>query len=54
MGRVTLQLGSKSHCRGDDQAVVATTDGDKYDIRLMLMMFILKLMTIIIMLLIMI
>ena len=56
LGRVSLQSGSKSHCFGDndDQAVVAIADGDKYDIRLMLMMFISKLMTIIIMLLMMI
>ena len=56
LGRVSLQSGSKSHCFGDndDQAVVAIADGDKYDIRLMMMMFISKLMTIIIMLLMMI
>ena len=56
LGRASLQSGSKSHCFGDndDQAVVAIADGDKYDIRLMLIMFISKLMTIIIRLLMMI
>ena len=36
---------SKSHCcvDNDDQAVVATKDGDKYDIWSMLMIIILKL-----------